>query len=285
MSEELLAKVLAKPADDAARAAYAAALHKAGDPRGEFIDLQCDLAKHKDHKTPAAKKLAKRIAELHKKHAAKWAKPLRALGDGTKWELKRGFVERLEVVGEPRMAALNDVFAIEPVTDLITGGRTAWLKSLFASAGMWRVERLVLQIDFGQAKAVIAELTRATLPNLVELRMGVLKDQHLEGLGEVAPPKLVHLCVGGVGITEKGVGKLLDSPLGRKLETLELDRFKIDPRMANLICATQIKRFSASDGWVDEVEDQLKARFGKNFVVEDEESFDYLLYGTKGISR
>src|SRR5438046_5452275 len=104
MSEELLAKVLAKPQDTAARVGYAAALHATGDPRGEFIDVQCDLAKHADQKTAAAKKLAKRAADLHKRHATKWAKPLRALGKGAKWEFKRGFVERLHIdyPAEPR---------------------------------------------------------------------------------------------------------------------------------------------------------------------------------------
>jgi uncharacterized protein (TIGR02996 family) len=292
MSDELLAKVLAKPEDDKARAAYAAALHKVGDVRGEFIDLQCDLAKHKDQRTPAAKKLAKRIADLHKKHAAKWAKPLRALGKkGVTWEFKRGFVSRLTIDGiEPRIAALNDVFAVEPVTDLVVRGAGAsWWKQLFASAGMQRVERLVALVYPPQNDTFVDALAKASLPSLAELRVGLFGDPQMEALGQAGPPGLRHLCIGGgghsVSLTEKGVAALIDSPLGRQLDTLELGRCTITPRMANAICASKLKRFSASSGEFDEVEDQLEARFKKNFVVEDEESFDYLLYGTKGISR
>jgi uncharacterized protein (TIGR02996 family) len=292
MSEELLAKVLAKPEDDKARAAYAAALHAAGDPRGEFIDLQCDFAKHKDQKTPAAQKLAKRIADLHKKNAAKWAKPLRALGKGVKWEFKRGFVDQVTIdyPADPRIAALNDVFAVEPVTDLVVSHMTPdWWKSALASAGMLRVRRLVVFTLQPHNNGVVKTLRKAPPPSLQELRIGLIGDGAMEDLGQVAPHELKHLAIGGGGhsvkLTEKGVATLLASPLGKQLETLELGRCAITPRMANAVCGSTLKRFSASTGEFDEVEDQLKARFKKNFVVEDEDSFDYLLYGSKGISR
>src|SRR3954468_15915534 len=136
MSADLLAAVLAKPDDNVARATYAARLRNANDARGEFIDLQLDLAKHADSRTPAAKKLEKRITELHKKHSAKWAKPLRALGKGVTWVFHRGFVRSIAIRGEPRMSALNDVFAAEPITELVITYATApWWKSLLATAG------------------------------------------------------------------------------------------------------------------------------------------------------
>jgi uncharacterized protein (TIGR02996 family) len=291
MSDALLAKVLADPEDDKARAAYAGALHAAGDPRGEFIDLQVDLAKHADQKTASAKKLAKRVADLHKKHAAKWAKPLRSLGKGVTWEFKRGFVQRVQIDGvEPRISALKDVFAVEPVTDLVVrGAGTVWWKQILASAGMQQISRLVTLVFPPQNKTFVAALAKASLPNLRELRIGLLGDAQMEALGEVGPPQLTHVAIGagghGVNVTEKGVQAFLASPLGKQLDTLELGRCTITPRMANLISASKLQRFSASTGEIDEVEDQLKARFKKNFVVEDEESFDYLLYGVKGISR
>lgn len=290
MSAELLAAVLAKPDDDAARAAYAAHLRKASDPRGEFVDLQLDLAKHADAATPAAKKLAKRITELHKKHSAKWAKPLRALGKDAKWEFHRGFVRRLTIEQQTRISALNDVFAIEPVTEVVISyPSAAWWKTLFASAGMRRLTKLVVLAPPPVNKAVVASLVKANLPKLVELRIGLLADAEVRTLATAKLPALRQLAIGGGGhgveLGAKGVEAILKSPLGKKLEILELDRCEIAPRIANLVCASKLARFSASVATFDAVEGQLRARFGSDFVVEDEPSFDYLLLGTAGISR
>jgi hypothetical protein len=154
---------------------------------------------------------------------------------------------------------------------------------------MRRVTKLVvLTLPPGQ-HGVVAALGKADLPSLRELRIGLLGDKHMEALGEVAPLHLKHLAIGAgghsVSVGEKGLASLLGSPLAKQLDTLELCRTTITPRMANAICASTLKRFSATTGEIDEVETQLKARFKSNFVVEDEDSFDYLLYGTKGISR
>lgn len=63
--EGLLADIYANPADDGPRLVYADWLQERGDPRGEFIALQCA-------KTPDPK----REAALLKAHGAKWLGPL-----------------------------------------------------------------------------------------------------------------------------------------------------------------------------------------------------------------
>jgi uncharacterized protein (TIGR02996 family) len=80
----LLAAVWAAPADDAPRLVYADSLTELGDPRGEFITLQCKP------KLAAADK--KRARELQDKHAKKWLGPLEiAILDSRPVSFERGF--------------------------------------------------------------------------------------------------------------------------------------------------------------------------------------------------
>src|SRR4051812_10894967 len=87
-----LASILANPDDKKARTIYADLLQDRGDPRGEFIALQCARAELADA-DPRVEELDASIAALLKKHKKAWT----ALRDnkGARWEYRRGFVEKL----------------------------------------------------------------------------------------------------------------------------------------------------------------------------------------------
>src|SRR5580704_9121805 len=97
----LIEQVLAAPDDDAPRLVYADWLVLRGDPRGEFIQLQCRLAAEPDD----ANRRAMRVAEnkLLAAHETRWLAPLRdALPaplrfEQYKFEHVRGFVERAKL--------------------------------------------------------------------------------------------------------------------------------------------------------------------------------------------
>ena len=76
MSDEqrLLAAIVEAPDDDAPRLVYADWLQSRGDPRGEFIQLQCQLAATPDDD----RRRAMRIAEnkLLAAHGKAWLAPL-----------------------------------------------------------------------------------------------------------------------------------------------------------------------------------------------------------------
>lgn len=101
LDEELFAAVLAEPEDDGPRLVLADWLTDRGDPRGEFIQIQCTLKRSlvgtAGRATPlryldaSAEELADREKELLSRHGADWAE--REAPGLTKRVWHRGFVE------------------------------------------------------------------------------------------------------------------------------------------------------------------------------------------------
>ena len=112
MIEALLAAIIESPEEDAPRLVYADWLQAQGDPRGELIQLQCQLSAAPDDE----RRRAIRIAEnkLLAAHGAAWLAPVREVLPepdpvvGHKLELVRGFVERAQLTVDcvPAFAAL-----------------------------------------------------------------------------------------------------------------------------------------------------------------------------------
>src|SRR5258708_13241155 len=93
-SEILLSQVIARPDWDGPRLIYADWLGERHDPRGEFIRVQCALAR-----LPAADDrragLRDRADELLKLHQDDWAGPLKGLG--SRWPLPPGFTDTVYI--------------------------------------------------------------------------------------------------------------------------------------------------------------------------------------------
>lgn len=90
MADPFLAAVLAAPDDDLPRLVYADYLEERGDPRGEFIRLQVELARL-DSGDPRRGELLARETELQSAHEDEW---LGSLGDELiHWWFHRGFLE------------------------------------------------------------------------------------------------------------------------------------------------------------------------------------------------
>jgi len=198
---------------------------------------------------------------------------------------------RLHVPSDPDPQRLAEVLAEVEVVDLVLGFvSAAWWKSANKIAGLERLTRLaMLSWDTKQVQ-LVRGLAKVSLPQLQELRIGLLGDGAMSTLGALELPALHHLAIGGGGygvrLTAKGVRALAASPLGKQLVTLELGRCEITPAIASLVTRMKrLERFAASYGEVDATESALRERFGRGFVIEDEPSFDYLLLGVRGISR
>src|SRR5437868_6989075 len=73
--ERLMAAVLRAPRDDAPRLRLADWLAASGDPRGEFIRVQVELARL-DPAADEADRLARRERELLARHETEWVGPL-----------------------------------------------------------------------------------------------------------------------------------------------------------------------------------------------------------------
>jgi len=208
----LLDEILARPEDDAPRLVYADLLTARGDPRGEFIALQCRLAASPDDE--ARRKM--RIAEnkLLKEHGAAWAAPLlQALPAQSsplglsRHEFRRGFVEfvqtRVEVLDH-----LEPVFAAAPLLrqlrlDAYWEGPGAFqppsLEGRFDSPLLGRLDTLHLQIGGAGARATRALGASPHLRNLRRLLLNVsMYDRGVPGEE--------------VTLDGEGVAALVDSP-------------------------------------------------------------------------
>ncbi|WP_434427439.1 TIGR02996 domain-containing protein [Nannocystis pusilla] len=92
---EFMARILADPADDAPRLAFAEWLTRRGDPRGEFIRLQVSLGTG----PLSPQDLWQRADALRRQHETAWVGELRELlgvagqSDCQPCTFRRGFVE------------------------------------------------------------------------------------------------------------------------------------------------------------------------------------------------
>ncbi len=289
----LLAAVLAAPDDDGTRLVYADHLTTAGDPRGEFIAVQCALAQRGDkteRQDPKTKPLWNRFRELHSRHSAKWTKPLKALGPQTKWELHRGFVRALHVSGETTPAQLAELLALEPVVNLSLEPDHQDLSRFLDVPGVERVRRLVVwgYHDAKRNGAFIGPAIAAAkrLGALTELRVGFkLQDAGIAALANATNLRsVVRLAVGASDAAPATIRALVDSPLGQRLEVLEWMRSTITPKIAEAVARLpQGATFVASFGEIDETEAHLRQRFGARFFVEDEPGTEYI-DGVKHVS-
>ena len=290
--QALLEAVLAEPDSDGPRRVYADALIGAGDPRGDFIAVQCELAARgnlTEREDPKSKPLWTRFRELHSKHSAKWTKPLRALGKPTKWQFHRGFVRALALDCWSETltpAGLAAILATEPVLDLELGGSEATITALLDVAGIERLRRLGIYSQgafVAQAPAAAPRLTAVT-----ELRLGIaLDDAGLDALaGTTGLRSVRHLAIAMSTCSDAAFARLASSRLGRQLETFEWCRAEVTAGMAAAVVAMPaLTTFVASTGWCDSSSHVLRARFEDRFVVESEAGDDYVLGGVPGVSQ
>jgi uncharacterized protein (TIGR02996 family) len=118
---ELLLRVLAAPDDDEPRLVYADGLQEKGDPRGEFIPLQCALARPEARADPAQfAAMRAREGELLSAHADEWT-ALAIPFEGTA-TFRRGFVEDLFCL--PGELLLRGLEVVAPIRALRLDGDT-----------------------------------------------------------------------------------------------------------------------------------------------------------------
>jgi uncharacterized protein (TIGR02996 family) len=200
--DELLRTIYANPDDDGPRLVYADWLTEKGDPRGEFIQLSCNIASRgpadPEWSDPASDlvRQAERAKALEAKHAKTWLAPVRQLMLG--WQFERGFLARARVkmrrfLGDP--AALIEA---SPRLDLSVSGFEAKLLGQFCAAPLGKLGSLTL------ASAKLSDESArllASSPTLTGLR---------------------GLRLEGVEISLAGLATLVDSPHLLSLEELAL---------------------------------------------------------------
>src|SRR5580704_16967148 len=106
--DDFLQAILDDPADDTPRLIYADWLEERGDPRGEFIRVQCELATM--HRYDSGRNdLQARETALLRKHGKLWAEPIRRYVK--RYGFRRGFVECINVTADLFLEKAKHLFA------------------------------------------------------------------------------------------------------------------------------------------------------------------------------
>src|SRR5581483_8842999 len=112
--EAFLCAIIANPEDDAPRLMYSDWLTEHGDPRGEFIRVQCQLAQMEED-DPNRGALEDREADLLWEHEATWLKAL-PKARGVEWTgFERGFPSRVFFSSVKQFLAHGAALAAVPV--------------------------------------------------------------------------------------------------------------------------------------------------------------------------
>lgn len=235
--DAFLQEVLENPSDDAPRRVYADWLTDQGGmanaARGEFIQLQCDLAGLAPAR-PAA--LARRERELLETFGREWAGPFARLGCPC-WQFRRGFVEG---VGVPASAVLTHAATLfrSPIVELKLYGSSGLWGGLAGRPELSRVRSLDLennQLDDDDLAALSAS------PHLVEVTTLLLWSNHVgddgvRALATASLPRLARLDLSGNGVTDAGALALADSTFLSRLRLADLSGNQItDPGALALI--------------------------------------------------
>jgi carbon storage regulator CsrA len=192
----LLEAIRAAPADEVPRLIYADWLEEQGDPRGEFIRVQCALAQL-PMGDPRGSALAERERALGDEHGPTWRSELPpVLRDQP---FVRGFVEAAGL-GVPEFHCLAPVvFASAPVRHLQVQPWEFWppgavargMAALLASPYLGRLA--VLEVgshNLGDEEA----LRLAASPHLANLSALVLRDNLIGAAGALALARSPHLA-------------------------------------------------------------------------------------------
>jgi uncharacterized protein (TIGR02996 family) len=181
--EEAFLQTIAENADDdLPRLIFADWLEERGDPRGEFIRVQCALARMPPD-DPDRPQVEERERGLLGQYEHVWTDWLARLVDH--WEFRRGFVERVVMLPRSFVAHGKELLRAAPVRHIHFFRRNQMhiteIMVLARSPFLTRLETIRLNTDRGIRDEDVREL--AASPNLIRLSCLDLSDNWISNLG------------------------------------------------------------------------------------------------------
>jgi len=276
--EELafLSRVRERPDDDGPRLIFADWFDERGDARGEFIRVQCALARLSDA-DPRRTELEQREKELLDKHQARWTAGLQGLSSSSLCTYRRGFVESISVDAKAFLERGKEIFRYGPIRHVrffdVAGCLAALADSPLLSLipeidlcgnslGNSGVDQLArskrlqnleyLNLGFNDLTDQ-ALRTLAGMPQLSQLRELYLNDNRqigtpgLRALADSASlPNLRHLDLSGNLLSGTALRVLINGDALKKLDSLNLSGNPIsDEGVAALANSELLKRMLA----------------------------------------
>ncbi len=229
LEDAFLQDILEHPDDDVPRLVYADWLSERGDPRGEFIRAQVELARMAED-DPRRDELEDCEAELERRWGEEWARPL--AGRAKQWQFRRGFLDAVWVTAEQLEARDGNLFRVA----LVNAVNLDWIGppgGVLFHPRMGLVTSLRIHFEHigdGVARALAES---PWLANLVALNLSH-NDIGDEGARAIAfSPHLAGLTSLELsfnrGITDRGAEALAASPHLGRLRSLDVGFCSLTP--------------------------------------------------------
>jgi uncharacterized protein (TIGR02996 family) len=221
-SEQFLEDILEHPQDDDARLRYAEWLEDHGDPLGEFIRVQCRLARLPANHV-AVMELENKERALLAEHEQSWVGDLSDMLDW--WTFRRGFVEEIGTSTEKFLANSCSIFQRAPIQEVHLCQVRDQIEPLAASAYLQRTSYLDLSNNVvrDQGAKLLADCPYLAHVHGLNLSSSGIGDSGLKALA-LSPhlTELRELYVSDNRISNRGVRALAQSSLAQRLEVLNL---------------------------------------------------------------
>lgn len=167
--EPFIQEIAAAPDDDAPRLIFADWLEERGDPRGEFIRVQCELA-HLERHSEDSQELVIREANLLRDFETQWVGS--AAEFCQRWTFRRGFLEYVEIVSDNFIKFSGQLFAKHPVRSASFRVAPNDLSKLAACPYLSRLSGISIGshwIDYGELESLLDSHHFPRLSKLVML--------------------------------------------------------------------------------------------------------------------
>jgi uncharacterized protein (TIGR02996 family) len=250
--DAFLQAILEQPEDDGPRLMYADWLEERGDPRGEFIRAQCELARSPDDdpRRPHWQTVERELLGVHR---VAWLGPLHSLAYC--WEFRRGFAEGVAVEASAFLQHASLFFSRTPLRLARLVRPASHVRALAASSALGRLAALHLtntSPSYGIGDEGVQQLAASRhLASLTTLRLNGndISDDGALALAESPNVKsLTTLTLTRNHISDVGAAFLASSPNLVRLTTLDLDGNLLSPRgIAKLRALRRLNRQGARD--------------------------------------
>ncbi len=205
--DRLTAAILQAPQDDSPRLQLADELAASGDPRGEFIRVQIQLARGEPGEEEKADQLARRERELLARHEAEWVGPFGSYLLG--WTFRRGFIEGVILEAATFVERAEEIVRALPVEYLGVLNAGAVIDEFAACPSLRSFRRLHFGIDDGDSEPLGDEgaAVLARSPHLSGLERLTLAMEQIGGEGLCALAGAPWLrSLRQLGLTQNEVG-------------------------------------------------------------------------------
>jgi uncharacterized protein (TIGR02996 family) len=238
------------PDDDGPRLVYADWLMEQGDPRGEFIAVQCELARSDlDHARRL--ELEARQVSLLSQHGTTWRGPLAS--DAVTVSFARGFIDAVTVLDADALEAAHGALSLEPVRALVFASRKR-VDVARVLTSPWLLT--VRSLDFRAPQGTLVPLGReglATLASTRKLRRLTSLGLTGQGLGDEGAMRIAQsdafsalsdFSLTSDTLTSAGLEALSKVQWFARLSRLSLSDNELGPDGAEVLARVRFKRLA-----------------------------------------